>query len=97
MEQFQCVLWLEELPSLMPVQCRFRTQYGRQPPTRKSFLFWGNKVRTTGCLLRVQSRGNTRTSEENGSRIRKTFQRSPRKSIRVASLQLRTNSTFNSV
>jgi hypothetical protein len=39
----------------------------------------------------------TRASEENGSRIRKTFQRSPRKSIRVAILQFSTNSTFNSV
>ncbi|PNF17628.1 hypothetical protein B7P43_G07376, partial [Cryptotermes secundus] len=71
-------------------QRRFRTQCGRRLPARKSIRFWNNKLRTTGIMLRVKS-GKTRTSEENVSRIRETFQRSLRKSVRAASLQLRTN------
>ncbi|PNF20044.1 hypothetical protein B7P43_G05812 [Cryptotermes secundus] len=86
-EQVQCVLWPAE--SLTVVQRRFRTQYGRQRSTRKNVRFW-NKLRTAGSLLRVQSAGKTRTSEENINRIREIFQRSPRKSIRAASLA-RTN------
>jgi hypothetical protein len=74
----------------------FRTHYGRQPPTRKSIRFWDKKLRTRGSLLRVKSPGKTRTSEENVSRTRKAVQLSPRKSIRAAILQLRTNSTFKS-
>jgi hypothetical protein len=52
-EQAQCVLWLAELQSRTAVQRPCRTQYGRQPPTRKSIRFWDNKLRTTGSLLRV--------------------------------------------
>jgi hypothetical protein len=77
-EQRQCVLWLVELQSLTDVQRRFRMQYGRQPPIRKSIQFWDNKLRTTGSLLRVKSPGKKRTSEENLSRIREAFQGSPR-------------------
>jgi hypothetical protein len=87
-EQVQCVLWPAELQSLMAVQRRFRTQLGRQPPTGKNIQFWDNKLRTTGRLLRVESPGETRTSEENVSCIREAFQQSLRKSIRAAILQL---------
>ncbi|KDR14206.1 hypothetical protein L798_12007 [Zootermopsis nevadensis] len=60
----------------------------RQHPTRKIIPFRDNKPRTTGSLLRVKSPGKTWTSEENVDRIREAFQRSPRESIRAASLQL---------
>jgi hypothetical protein len=63
---------------------------------RKSVRFWDNKLRTTGTLLRVESPGKARTSEENVNRMREAFQRSSGKSVRAASLQLHTNSTFNS-
>jgi hypothetical protein len=63
-EQVQRVLWVPELQSLTAVQRHFRTQYGRQPPIRKSIRFWDNKLRTTGSLLRVKSPGKARTSEE---------------------------------
>jgi hypothetical protein len=82
------VLWPAELQSFMAVQRRFRPKYGREPPTRRSIRFWDDKLRTTGSLLRVTSPGKTRTSEDYVNRIRQAFQRSPRKSIRAASLQL---------
>ncbi|PNF21363.1 hypothetical protein B7P43_G16929 [Cryptotermes secundus] len=46
------------------------------------------KTEAIGCLLRVKSPGKTWNSEENVSRIKEPFQRSPRKSIHAASLQL---------
>jgi hypothetical protein len=75
-EQVQCVLWLAELQYLMAVQRRFRMQYGRQPPTRKSSWLWDNKLRTTGSLLRAKSPVKTWSSKENVSRIKEVFQRS---------------------
>jgi hypothetical protein len=77
-EQVQCEMWLAELQSLTAVKRRFRTQYGRQHPIRKSIRFWDNKLRTTGSVLRVKSPGKTRTSEENVNGIREALQRSPR-------------------
>jgi hypothetical protein len=95
-EQVQCVLWLAELQSLTGVQRHFRTQYERQPLTRKRILFWDSKLRTASSVLSLKSPGKLRASEENVNRKREIFQRSPRKSIHVASLHLHTNSTFNS-
>ncbi|PSN47258.1 hypothetical protein C0J52_16522, partial [Blattella germanica] len=66
----------------------FRTRFGCHPPTRKSIRFWDNKLRTTGSLLRVKSPEKPRTSDEKVDRIREAFPRSPRKSVRAASLQL---------
>jgi hypothetical protein len=51
----------------------FKTQYGCQPPTRKSIQFWDNKLRTTGCLLRVKSPGRPHMSitlERHSSEVR---------------------------
>jgi hypothetical protein len=87
-EEIQCMLWLAELRSLLAVQRHFRTQYGRQPHIRKSIRFWDKKLRITGSLLHAKSPWKTQTSEENVSRIRMAFERSPHKSIRAA--------TFNS-
>jgi hypothetical protein len=58
------MLWLAELQPLTVVKCRFRMQYVRQPPTRKSIRFWDNKLRTISSLLHVKSPGKTQTSEE---------------------------------
>ncbi|PNF28781.1 hypothetical protein B7P43_G06457 [Cryptotermes secundus] len=66
----------------------FRMQYGRQPPRRKSIWF-RDKLRTAGAA-------KTWTSEQIDNRNRETNQRSWHKSIRAASLQLRTNFTVNS-
>jgi hypothetical protein len=51
------MLWLADLQSLTAVHHRFRTQYGSQPPIRKSIRFWDKKLKTTGSLLRVKSPG----------------------------------------
>jgi hypothetical protein len=51
-EKVQPVLWLEEMQCLTTLQRHFRTQYGRQPPTRKIIRFWYNKLRTIAvCCL----------------------------------------------
>ncbi|PNF19368.1 hypothetical protein B7P43_G06344 [Cryptotermes secundus] len=87
-KQVPRLLWLAELQFLTAAQCRFGTQYGRQPPTRKSIRFWENKLRTTGSLLLIKSPGKIQTSEENVIRIKQAFQRSPRKLIHPLSLKL---------
>jgi hypothetical protein len=51
-------------------QRRFKTQYGRQPPTGKIIRFWDNKLRTTGSLWGLISPGKARTSVENINRIK---------------------------
>jgi hypothetical protein len=39
--------------SRVAVQRRFKMQYGRQPPTRKSIQFWDNKLRTAGVACKI--------------------------------------------
>jgi hypothetical protein len=76
-EHVQCLLWVAELQFLTAVQRRFRTQYGRQHPIRKSIQFSGKKLRTTDSPLRVKSFGKTQTCEENVNRIREAFPEKP--------------------
>jgi hypothetical protein len=80
---------LAELQSLTFVQRRFRRRYGHHPSTWKRILFFDNKLKITGVLLRVKSLGKTHTSEEYASHIKESFQRSPPKSTSAARLQLK--------
>jgi len=79
---------LAELKSVTAIQSRFGIKYRRELPQRKNIRFWNNKLRLPGCLLLDRTPGEPRTSEEDVKRIRKTFRRCPRKSIRAASNQL---------
>ncbi|KAJ4447016.1 hypothetical protein ANN_09004 [Periplaneta americana] len=88
-----CVLSLAEHRSIIRVQRLFRRQYNLRPreavPTYVSIMKWDRQLRETGSLLSNAGKHSKRkVSDENVERIREAFQRSPRKSIRQASVQL---------
>ena len=61
--------------------------YHRQPPTR-SIYQWINKLKQTGSVLKGNTTGRPRVSDERVEEVRDAFASSPSKSIRVASRQL---------
>ncbi|KAJ4433646.1 hypothetical protein ANN_15956 [Periplaneta americana] len=92
-QKLSCVLWLAETKSVKNVQRRFRREYYLQRhdliPDYMKIMAWDAKLKQTGSLL--SSSGNyakKRVSEENVELVLTSFTRSPRKSIRKASLQL---------
>jgi hypothetical protein len=50
--------------SVTVMQRRFRTQYGKQAPTRQSIYDWSKKFNDTGCLCKRKSPGRLPVSEE---------------------------------
>ena len=92
-QKVSCVLWLAETKSVKLVQHRFRREYNLQRhdpvPDYKRIMAWDAKLKQTGSLLSNSGKhAKKRVSEENIELIRNCFTRSPRKSIRKASLQL---------
>uniref|UniRef100_T1IL65 DUF4817 domain-containing protein n=1 Tax=Strigamia maritima TaxID=126957 RepID=T1IL65_STRMM len=81
-EMVQCVLWFSETKSVTMVQQNYRQQYARQPPCKQTIQQWFQRKRS----------GQPRTSdehiEEHIEEVSQKFQRSPRTSLRCASLQL---------
>ena len=80
----QCVSWFIETKSDVQTQRNYRSNYGRDPPSRLSIRLWHKKFMETGTLFDTRRSGQPRTSEENIERVRQAFQRSPMKSIRTA-------------
>ena len=92
-QKVSCVLWLAETKSVKLVLHRFRREYNFQRhdpiPDYKRIMAWDAKLKQTGNLLSNSGKhAKKRVSEENIELIRNCFTRSPRKSIRKASLQL---------
>ena len=87
MEKAFCVLECDKNNSWTCVQREFRTGFSKQPPDRRTIQKWHTKFKEEGCLCsrkRIASSPSTETIE----RVPNIFQRSPRKSIRRASLEL---------
>lgn len=88
-ERAFCVMWFFESKSVTQVQRNFRTKYGKHPPSRNSIIAWKNKFLETGSVLDRHRSGRRSTSESDVDRIHQSFARSPRKSVRTASMELR--------
>ena len=86
-EKAQCVSWFIGTKSDVQTQRNYRSQYGRDPPSRPSIRLWHKKFMETGTVFDTRRSGRPRTFEENIERVRQTFQRSI-KSIRTAARQL---------
>ncbi|KAG8260407.1 hypothetical protein J6590_097769 [Homalodisca vitripennis] len=51
-ERARCVLLFHETNAATSVQRRFRTEYGRDPPSRPSIYSWHKNFVETGCCVR---------------------------------------------
>ena len=72
-----------------PSTANFRRKYGRKPPARPTIRAWHKKFMETGSVLQRKGAGRPQISEEYIESVRVTYTRSPKKSIRRASTQLR--------
>lgn len=87
-ERAFCVLEFHASRSPTDVQRKFRTKYHKDPPSRKAIYAWYDRFVSTGCLCPKKRSGRPAVNEETVNRVRETFVRSPRKSIRRASQEL---------
>ena len=87
-EKIQCVSWFIETKSDIQTQRNYTTKYAKQAPTRQSIRNWHKQFMETGTLLHKLRSGRPRTSEEDIEHIHQSFSRSPRKTIRTASVEL---------
>jgi hypothetical protein len=82
-EKPQCV-WFHETKS-----GNLRRDYARHPPDVKSIAVWYAKFKETGNVGDHKRTGRPSVSEETVDAMRDAFERSPRKSTRRASHELR--------
>ena len=52
-EKAQCVSWFTETKSDVQTQRRYRTKYGKDPPSRSSIRRWYKKFIETGSVLDI--------------------------------------------
>lgn len=97
-ERAQVVWWYAESKSVIQVQRNFRRVYRKEPPTFKTIKEWCRKFLATGSVSKAHGGGNQRIQEEDIENVRRSFVRSPRKSIRQAARELgMTRSTVHKV
>jgi len=88
-EKAQCVLWYHETKSPVSVQRNFRNDYGRPPSDVKGIKAWYSEFAETGSVGDLDRSGRPSVSDETVDAVREVFQRSPGKSTRRASNELR--------
>jgi transposase len=64
------------------IQRRYRTQYGRDPPSDKAIRRWLKQFQETGNVLHRKGARRPSTSQECVDQIQEAFSRSPQKSAR---------------
>jgi hypothetical protein len=87
-EEAMCVLSFFETKSVIKIQRRYRTQYGKDPPSDNATRVSLEQFQETGSVLYRKGVGRRSTSQEGVDRIQEAISRSPRKSTRRASLLL---------
>jgi hypothetical protein len=50
-EKAKCVLWFFETKSVIKMQRRYRTQYGKDPPSDNAIRRWLKQFQETGSVL----------------------------------------------
>jgi hypothetical protein len=76
--------------NFVAVQRTFRRKFGRRGPPEKSIRRWYEQFRNGGCICH-QGKGHAgrpSVTKETADRVRETFTRNPRKSVRRASREL---------
>ncbi len=87
-EKASCVLRFEVSRSVITVQHEFRARFRKDAPHRNNITRSYRQFVGTGCLCKGKSSGRPRVSNDKVERVRKAFQRSPRKSLGRASREL---------
>lgn len=75
--------------SIISAQREFRRVHNRPPPHRNSIRGWYKTFKASGSVSKKKESGRPKVSDETVDLIRGAFTRSPKKSLRRASLQLK--------
>ena len=96
-----CVIWYAKWDSIIKVRRQFSRVYNvhkRHAPGRTSILRWFRQFQETGSVEPRPTSGRRRTSRRQIRKSRDKFERSPKTSLKRASLQLGISaSTIHSV
>ena len=82
-EKSFCVLEYHTSKSVVTVQRAFRAKYAKDPPTDKTIRACYKQFTKTGCLCKQKWSGRPLIAENDVERIRASFLRSPKKSMRL--------------
>jgi hypothetical protein len=66
-----------ETKSAIKQQRRYRTQYGKEPPSDNAIRRWLRQFQETDSVLHREGAGRPSTSQEDVDRIQEAFSRSP--------------------
>ncbi|CAM1305684.1 Uncharacterised protein r2_g1556 [Pycnogonum litorale] len=88
-EKAFCVLKYAQTQSNVNAQRELVRRFHNQAPTGKQIWTWHKKFQEEGCLCRKKGSGRPAVSEEMVNQVRETFSRSPKMSVRRASLETR--------
>lgn len=88
-ERAQVVWWYAETKSATQVQRNFRRVYNKEPPSFKTIKKWCDQFLATGSVAKGHGGGKPGISEHHVEQVRRSFERSPQKSVRQAARELR--------
>ena len=80
----QSISWFIETKSDVQTQPKYRSRYGKDPPSRSSIRRRHKNFMERGSVLDAVRSGRPRISGKNIEGVRQAFSRSPMKSIRTA-------------
>jgi hypothetical protein len=60
-EKKMCVIWFLETNSVIKMQRRYRTQYGKDPPLDNAIRLWLKQFQETGSVLNRKGAGRQST------------------------------------
>ena len=87
-QKAQCVLWYHKLKSPTAVQCKFRNEFGQDPPHTNSIKRCFKIFMKTGSILDRNKSGRPSIDEETVDAVRVAFHCSPRKQFVLHQMNL---------
>jgi hypothetical protein len=87
-EKASCVLRFEVSRSVITVQREFLARFKNYAPHKNNVTRWYRQFVETGCLGKGRSPGRLPVSDDNTERVSEAFQRSARKSVARANMEL---------
>jgi hypothetical protein len=88
-DKSSCVIEYAKTNSCIRVQLAFRKRFLTNPPPRASIQRCFDKFENQGCMCKKKSSGRPRVSDEAVQQVEATFSRSPRKSVRKGSREIK--------
>jgi hypothetical protein len=80
-ENAMCIHWILETKFVIKMQCRCRTQYGKDPPSDNAIRHWLQQFQDKGSDLHRKGEGKPSILQEAVNQIEKCFLESQRNQL----------------